>query len=377
MQAALVLTSINNPVILNEYFENFQKYDHLSEVQVFMIPDLKTPEQAYATCKGLKEKGFEVKCPSINEQVDFLKKVGFDPTLIPFNSDNRRNVGYLMAVASGADFIISIDDDNYPTSDIDFFSEHALVGLSKKTVQNVVKARSGWFNIMELLEYDPPASIYARGFPYWAKHKTNDYAENMRMELEIDVNAGLWLIDPDLDAISWLVQPVKVHSFKGRSVSLDHSTWSPINTQNTSLSRDAVGAYYFLKMGYEIGGLSIDRFGDIFSGYFLEKCAKTLGRGIRFGTPIAEHKRNSHNYLQDAIAEFACIVILEDVLRWLIEVELTGSTYCETYIELSFALEDFVEKMSGKLWGEVTKGYFHQIAYYMRNWAETVERINK
>jgi len=31
-----------------------------------------------------------------------------------WNSDYRRNIGYLQAYASGADIIISIDDDNYP-----------------------------------------------------------------------------------------------------------------------------------------------------------------------------------------------------------------------------------------------------------------------
>ena len=58
-------------------------------------------------------------------------------------------------------------------------------------------------------------------------------------------------------------------------------------------------------MGYEIGGIAIDRYGDIFSGYFVQACARHLGGAIRVGTPVAEHRRNAHSYLQDATREWA------------------------------------------------------------------------
>ena len=39
----------------------------------------------------------------------FLRKVGVPSERIPFDSDNRRNVGYLMALHGSTDFLISID----------------------------------------------------------------------------------------------------------------------------------------------------------------------------------------------------------------------------------------------------------------------------
>ena len=69
-------------------------------------------------------------------------------------------------------------------------------------------------------------------------------------------------------------------------------------------------------------GLQIDRFGDIFSGYFSQACARHLGHSIRAGTPIAEHRRNAHRYLRDATQEMAGIWVLEDLLPWLADLRL-------------------------------------------------------
>lgn len=38
-------------------------------------------------------------------------------------------------------------------------------------------------------------------------------------------------------------------------------------------------------MGYRHNGQVIDRYADIFSGYFVQACAKHLGHAVRFGTP--------------------------------------------------------------------------------------------
>ena len=79
--------------------------------------------------------------------------------------------------------------------------------------------------------------------------------------------------------------------------------------------------------------MRIDRYGDFFSGYFSQACARKLGDSVRVGTPIAMHARNSHNYLRDATQELACIGVLEDLLPWLQGVQLDGSDYLDAYVE--------------------------------------------
>ena len=126
-KATLVLTTIDDPVLLDDYLANFTRFGHLENVQVILVPDRKTPEAAHARCKELSSRGLKCSCPTLNDQESFLSKVGVPAGFIPYDSDNRRNIGYLMAYAAGSDFLISIDDDNYCRPEEDFFAEHAAV----------------------------------------------------------------------------------------------------------------------------------------------------------------------------------------------------------------------------------------------------------
>src|SRR4029077_2093685 len=133
-------------------------------------------------------------------------------------SDNRRNVGYLMALESGADFLISIDDDNYCPEQDDFFSAHAVV-CDSAVSQRTVQSDTNWFNVCDLLRFEPARCVYPRGFPYFSRHRSSSTRE-LRLEAEVRINAGLWLGDPDLDAPTWMAAPVSGRGFCGDSAVL-------------------------------------------------------------------------------------------------------------------------------------------------------------
>jgi len=374
IKGAVVLTTIFDPIVLESYFRNFETYGHLQDVRVFLIPDRKTPRSAFERCASLNRRGFPVTSPLIEEQESFLTRIGLPPELIPHDSDNRRNVGFLMALESGADFVMSIDDDNYCQPGEDFFMKHAAVCQST-TKARIIESTTGWFNVCRLLKLDSPATTYARGFPYYARHKEENLLAT-EGQVAIHMNAGLWLSNPDLDAITWLVSPTQAVEFAGESVVLGTRTWSPVNTQNTALRREVIVGYYFVRMGYRLGGIPIDRYGDIFSGYFAQACMRHLGGALRVGTPVVEHRRNSHSYMKDAFNEWACIMVFEDLLPWLTqEARLSGSTYVEAYESLSHEIEDAVGHFSGPVWTESTRSYFHEVARCMRIWAKTCERL--
>ncbi|MFI5398212.1 MAG: hypothetical protein ACHQ9S_21965 [Candidatus Binatia bacterium] len=373
LKASLVMTTIYDSTVLETYFANLQHYGHLDDVETYVIADRKTPREMLERCASLARRGLKVMCPTLNEQEEFLRQVGFPPHLIPYDSDNRRNIGYLMALRSGSDFMISIDDDNYCRPDEDVFAAHAVV-CERTYLAQVVETDEGWFNICTLLELDRPETTYPRGFPYYARHKPME-PKITTASADVHINAGLWLVAPDVDAINWLVAPMQATSFKGPPLVLGRHTWSPINTQNTAFRRDAVAAYYYIKMGYPLGGITLDRYSDIFSGYLVEACVKHLGGGIRVGTPVADHRRNSHNYLKDAAGEWGCIPLFEDLLPWLHEVKLSGRTYLEIYAVLGDAMEDAVEKLHGAIWTDAARGYFHQVAHHMRKWATVASRL--
>jgi hypothetical protein len=373
LRAALVLTTIADPVVLEGYCANFTAHGHLEQVQVIVIPDKATPPTVFLRCAELRNQGLDVLCPPLDEQERILRRLGFPPDLVPYNSDNRRNVGYLLAAESGADFLISIDDDNYCPANEDYFAEHSVVSCEPRQY-DVAESKSGWYNLCDLLELEPAYRVYPRGFPYAARHQEPDTKIQL-MKATVRINAGMWLREPDLDGITWLAAPVRARAFKGKSIVLGDRTWSPVNTQNTALHRDVIPAYYFLPMGNSLTGLQIDRYGDIFSGYFSQACARHLGHSIRAGTPVAEHRRNAHRYLRDATQEMPGIWVLEDLLPWLVELRLDGQTYSEAYLSLSLQLEDSVSRFSGFIWTDSTREYFHAMAASMRAWVAACRQL--
>jgi hypothetical protein len=372
-KAALVLTTIFDPVILDDYFRNFNRYGHVDDVEVIVIPDRKTPHAALDTCDRLANEGLKVICPSLEEQECYLKRIGLKPDLIPYNSDNRRNIGFLMALERQPDFLISIDDDNYCLDKEDYFDAHCSV-IQKPQQYDVVGSDSRFVNVCELLDFETAGTVYPRGYPYFARHK-KESPRTVSAKADVMINAGLWVKDPDVDAITWLGLNPRVRSFRGGSFVLDSSAWSPVNSQNTALRAELIPAYYFVRMGYPINGMAVDRYGDIFSGFFVLACAKHLGGTARFGTPIADHRRNRHDYLRDASAEWHAILVLEDVLHWLLEARLEGSDCFETYLSLSDGLEEAVEKFHGLVWTDASRGFFHQMAYCMRTWVGACRKV--
>jgi hypothetical protein len=219
-----------------------------------------------------------------------------------------------------------------------------------------------------------PQNVYARGFPYAKRHVHPEITSQIETG-SVRLNAGLWLGEPDLDAMTWLISPARSTALKSGSVLLGKNAWSPINTQNTALHRDLLVTYYFARMGYPLGNLgAIDRYGDILSGYLCQACVRHMGDRIRVGTPLVDHRRNSHNYMRDATHEMGCVWLMEDLTAWLKELKLTGSTYRETYLSLASELDDAAERFSGFIWNDAARGYLHSLAYCMRTWITACRR---
>jgi len=365
---SIVLTTINGGDVLDGYCLQAEKEGLREQLHTIVIPDRKSPPTLFDTCRALARRGFDIVCPTLPEQETFLSKVGAIGRLIPYNSDNRRNVGFLMALEKGCDLLISIDDDNYCMGGKDVFSTYAVV-CGEPVTMPAVHSVSGWFNLCDFLQVEPAYTVYPRGFPYHKRHQPSPLARGEETGL-VRLNAGLWLNEPDMDAITWLGAPVRAKAFLGGSLLLGQDTWTPINTQNTSLHCDLIVAYYFVRMGYPLTGMPIDRYGDIYSGYLLQACVRHFGHRIRVGTPVTDHRRNAHNYMRDLVGELACILTLEEFTEWLPGVRLSGTDYSTTYLSLADAIDDQIERFSGTIWTDATRGYFHQMTYCMRQWVK-------
>jgi len=374
IRAAIVVTTIFEPRFLDGYLANIERYGRKDSTDLIVIIDRKTPPTVAAACAEAARRGFRVACPTLDEQEQFLARFPSMRGRIPYDTDNRRNVGFLMALDGGAELLISIDDDNFVIDDDDFVGEHAVAG-STATVKEG-ESSDGWFNIGTMLDSAPAeVEIFPRGFPYFARKRERQIELQAPRTARVAMNAGLWLTDPDIDAISRIAIAPRVSGASASPVFLGPRTWSPINTQNTALPRDAVAAYYYVRMGFSLGGLSIDRYGDILSGYFCQACVKARGEAIRIGSPVADHRRTPHNLFKDLYHELAGIVIIDDLLPWLQELPLAGSSYAELYAALADALEAEAPRRKGFIWDQGAGAFLRDTAEHMRAWLEAVASI--
>lgn len=372
-RTAIVVTTIFEPAFLCGYLQNLRRAERADTTTIYMIADRKTPASVAAAAESARGEGFDVRCPALDEQSRFLESIGAPAEFIPWNTDNRRNVGFLMALADGADVLISIDDDNFCRSETDFVGAHHVVGTA--CADPVVHTTDGWFNICDQLSGWDAGAVFARGFPYFAQRTRREITTGAPdPSLPIAMNAGLWLDDPDVDAIYRLCRRPSGTAFSGASVVLGPQTWSTINTQNTALTRDAALCYYYVRMGFALQGLRIDRFGDILSGYLTQKVVKHLGQGVRVGTPVVDHRRTQHNLFKDLYHELAGIVLIEEFVPWLIAVRLDGSTPLAAYASLAAQIADAAGTFRGFVWDDGGRDFLRETAALMTTWIRCVRR---
>jgi hypothetical protein len=371
-QASLVVTTIFEPKFLSAFVQNLRKHEHAESVRILVIPDRKTPDSVFRGCAEATRQGVRSLCPSLEEQTTFLRRLGAPYEWVPFDSDNRRNVGFLMALEAGCDFLISIDDDNFCLPEQDFYAAHAVVGTDH--LIDVRRGSDGWVNLCEELEFEPGLSPYPRGFPY-GRRRRHRTVTSTRETVRCALNAGLWLDDPDVDAIGRLSEKPKGLRYRGRPFALARDTWSPINTQNTALSRPAMAAYYYVRMGFAIEGLKIDRYGDILSGYFVQKCIRHLGEAVRVGDPLCDHRRTPHNLFKDLYHELAGMVLIEELLPWLVELKLTGGNYRDAYACLADELAAAAPRFGGFVFDQGGRDFLTDTAAHMRTWLAVLKAI--
>jgi len=231
--------------------------------------------------------------------------------------------------------IISIDDDNYAIVDEDFFGAHAIVGQTATLTS--VAASNGWFNPCALLEFEPKVQVYSRGYPF-GKRWTDDVRFG-RSSGRVAVSMGLWTGDPDVDAVARLAIPVRSVGLKSRQAFLLENSYMPINSQNTAVHREAMPAFYFVLQGVKLDGLTMDRYGDIWAGFFLNKVVAHMGDKIAVGPPLVNHTRNRHDLLRDLQNELWGMIITEHLVSHLEAVPLNSRTYAEAYAEIAESMK--------------------------------------
>jgi Reversibly glycosylated polypeptide len=370
----IILTTIHHPAILNDLHDNISKHGHLDEAKVWVVGDRKTPPSADILAREISKNGLETTYFDIAQQDAWGRSFPLYD-LIPYNTDGRRVFGYLKALEEGCEILIAMDDDNFPAED-DFVGGHQATG--KKWPGAVLREPARFHNICEYLVLDPPRLVFPRGFPFQLRGHVNqpELVPAPRSAM-IGVTEGLWLDEPDVDATTWMNGKVKGIQYKGPDLFvLDQATWSPVNTQNTSVVRELIPAFVFVTMACPVPGGVLDRYGDIWGGYFLQALMHNTPYHVAFGRPLVHHRRNPHNYVDDLRHEYWGVILTD----WLLQLlrnsfKPAGTEIVDRLLELAEFLDVHgVTQLPGWCPGEIKK-FLGSTAENLRAWSAACQQV--
>jgi reversibly glycosylated polypeptide/UDP-arabinopyranose mutase len=166
-----------------------------------------------------------------------------------------RCYGYWLAYKLGADLIVTLDDDCYPTPG----GSHHFSMTAPRWTHSIPGYRT-------------------RGLPY----------RNLG-ELKLHVQQGLWTGVPDLDACQQLVGVPPPELPAGVRV-IPRGQYFPMCGMNLAFTHAAAPLMYFPLMGE---GSPYGRFDDIWAGVISKKICDHLRWNVGVGEPFVEHRRAS------------------------------------------------------------------------------------
>ena len=206
--------------------------------------------------------------------------------LCPTRHYARKNIGYLLAIARGAPFILETDDDNIPRPA--WFSRERSVEIR---APRLALDPPGWVNAYR---YFSDAPIWPRGLPL----------DEVRAALPADFDAlpvasapcpiqqGLADENPDVDALYRLLQTLPQNFRADRRLILGAGAWCPFNSQNTCWWPAAYPLLY-------LPAHCSFRMTDIWRSFVAQRIAWLNGWNILFHEPDVWQERNAHDLMRD------------------------------------------------------------------------------
>ena len=202
---------------------------------------------------------------------------------LPVGHYTRKNVGYLEAIAHGADCLYETDDDNAPLA---AWAPRVL------DVPALNVSDRGWVNVYR---HFSDQRIWPRGLPL--DGLVESFARGVATSSESSVvrapiQQGLANGSPDVDAI-WRLVLDQPFDFEDRpSVVLGAGAWCPFNSQSTWWWPEAFPLLY-------LPSHCSFRMTDIWRSFIAQRCLWELGLGVVFHAAEVVQDRNEHNLMRD------------------------------------------------------------------------------
>lgn len=283
MKTALITTTINVPRVLSLYRA------HDQWVEFFIAGDLKTPRETAQFCEDeLQYTGFRTGCSYLDPE--FQKALNYKCSeLIGWNTDSRRNIALLEAMKSGAEIIISVDDDMIPL-DTFWWAFHNKFAVPYNGLQ--LGVANHWFDAGDLTM---PKAMQ-RGLPYDVPFYS---AASSVTDARIGAMQGIILGIPDTDACTAIADKPFIHSatdiLKAGFV-VDPRANAVMNSQLTAFRTELAPTFaqFYFAQG---------RNTDIMASLLMRRIMRERNEYAFYGLPMGFHARQPRPLLKDLQAE--------------------------------------------------------------------------
>ncbi|OVA01666.1 Reversibly glycosylated polypeptide family [Macleaya cordata] len=238
---------------------------------------------------------------------DIDRVLGSTPTNIIFSGYSCRYFGYLM---SRKKYIVSIDDDCFPTRD----DKGWFVDAVTQHIDNLATpATPFFFNTL----YDPyrKGVDFVRGYPF-----------SLRNGVKCALSCGLWLNLADYDAPTQALKPELRNSrYVDAVLTVPSRTMMPMSGINVAFDREVVGPAFFpgLRLAGE-GKLRWETMEDIWCGMCAKVVCDHLGLGVKTGLPYVWRKEGGEA-IESLKKEWEGVKLMEEVVPFFQSVRLPRS----------------------------------------------------
>lgn len=225
------------------------------------------------------------------------------------------------------------------------------------------------------IEVEIKEILYPRGFPYHKRFSNVKY-DKKREKGKIILNQGLWFKIPDFDALNILAEggmeghPRTVSkSLKDDSIVVDKNNLVTICSMNVSFNPKIIPAFYQMPMKY----MNIDRFDDIWSGFFMKKVADAMGDYVSLGAPCVVHEKAKRDTFKDLKAEMDGMIVNEKISQMLLDLngsKISNSDYLLGYRTMTEELQKKLPMLDGWM-----KDYLDYVFRMMLRWTEICEKL--
>lgn len=263
--------------------------------------------------------------------------------IISRRSSAIRSYGYLKAYQDGMDYILTLDDDCYPSEGsetIEKLIDNHLLVLANKV------GYSSYFNVGEF--FFERQDLWMRGSPIRYRGKRNAF-----------MSVGGWDNNPDLDAWTQLERQHPRLKVNRRATSVMKYSGYTMCGMNILFHRGVTPLMYFLLQGERWG---VDRVDDIWAGLFSKKVLD------KFDVPVVinGYATIKHERASDALTSLKKegLTLQETELLWdrILPLKLEGDDFVSSY-------ESLAEQLKPEWLGNRDSGYGESLKEAMKVWS--------